>query len=153
MAQWRRMAGWLVCVMYLISVCVSWRKLLISRIKKVCYWCSGMQQLAIQTSDGGRLRFICFRADWFDARALTLLTQHILDRVDFCTVKATPGGRTETGGQAETVYYCIHPLIMISHILILVLHLSSNTLTWLSHLIHSVIRTQTNPFVLSSGKL
>lgn len=48
-----------------------------------------------QTSDSGRLRFICFRADQLQARALTLLTQHVVDRVGFSAVQATPGG-TET---------------------------------------------------------
>ncbi len=56
-----------------------------------------MYQETTQTSDGGWLRFICFRAEQFQARVLTLLTQHILNRVDFSAVKATPGERTETG--------------------------------------------------------
>lgn len=55
-----------------------------------------MHQETAQTSDGGRLRLVCCRVDGFQARALTLLTQHILDRVDFSAVKATPSGRTAT---------------------------------------------------------
>lgn len=53
-----------------------------------------MYKKTTQTGDSGRLTFIWFRAEGLQTRLLTLLTQHILNRVDFSTVKATPGGRT-----------------------------------------------------------
>lgn len=37
------------------------------------------EQDVTQTSGGGRLRLVCFRVEGFQARALTLLTQHVLD--------------------------------------------------------------------------
>jgi len=58
-----------------------------------------MHRDTTQTSDGGGLRFICFGAAQLQPRPLTLLTQHILQGVDFGAVKATPGGRTDKRGQ------------------------------------------------------
>lgn len=64
-----------------------------------------MHLVLTQTSEAGRLRFICFRADRFHVGALTLLTKHILDRVDFSAVTAMPGGRTETREEVLLLLY------------------------------------------------